>query len=204
MQSKFLESDFFSEKRILLFGINRIQSYPTIDHVQKIDKMREQFVGIDEIIKKRLGQRTIGFAAPQFSEAEEQEWILEHVTDDDLVEFGLIPEMVGRLPVITPLQSLDEAALVRILTEPRDAIVKQYQKLCRFDNVKLEFTPEALSEIAKIAITKETGARGLRSVIESFMNDVMFDLSEFKGKTIIITDKVVRKEEKVRFLNEAA
>ena len=180
------------------------QSYIQVDTTNILFICGGTFVGIDEIIKKRLGQRTIGFAAPQFSEAEEQEWILEHVTDDDLVEFGLIPEMVGRLPVVTPLKGMDEEALVRILTEPRDAIVKQYQKLCRYDNVNLEFIPEALKEIAKIAIKKETGARGLRSVMESFMNDIMFDLSDYKGQTVLITEKVVRGEEKACFSNKAA
>lgn len=180
------------------------QSYIQVDTTNILFICGGTFVGIEEIIKKRLGQRTIGFAAPQVSESEQEGWILDNVTDDDLVEFGFIPEMVGRLPVIAPLESMDEAALVRILTEPRDAICKQYQKLFLHDNVKLQFTPEALQEIAKIAIKKGTGARGLRSVIESFMIDIMFDLSEFKGKAITITDKIVRKEEKVNLINEAA
>jgi ATP-dependent Clp protease ATP-binding subunit ClpX len=177
------------------------QSYIQVDTTNILFICGGTFVGIEEIIKKRLGKKTIGFST---SHEVEHEWILEHVTEDDLVEFGLIPEMVGRLPLITPLKGLDEEALVKILTEPRDAIVKQYKKLFRYDHVGLEFTPEALREIAKIAITKETGARGLRSVIESFMTDIMFDLSEFKGKTVVITDKIVRKEEKVNLINEAA
>lgn len=177
------------------------QSYIQVDTTNILFICGGTFVGIEDIIKRRLGKKTIGFST--FQEVE-HEWILEHVTEDDLIEFGLIPEMVGRLPLITPLKGLDEEALVKILTEPRDAIVKQYQKLFRYDHVGLEFTPEALKEIAKIAITKETGARGLRSVIESFMTDIMFDLSEFKGKTVIITDKIVRKEEKVNLINEAA
>lgn len=177
------------------------QSYIQVDTTNILFICGGTFVGIEDIIKRRLGKKTIGFST---SQEVEHEWILEHVTEDDLIEFGLIPEMVGRLPLITPLKGLDEEALVKILTEPRDAIVKQYQKLFRYDHVGLEFTPEALKEIAKIAITKETGARGLRSVIESFMTDIMFDLSEFKGKTVIITDKIVRKEEKVNLINEAA
>lgn len=154
------------------------------------------FVGLDDIIRRRIGKKMIGFGATS-SKEDENEWMLGHVTEEDLVHFGLIPELIGRLPVITPLKGLDEEAMVKVLTEPKDAIVKQYQKLFRFDKVNLEFTPEALKEIAKVAIKKGTGARGLRSVVESFMTDVMFDLSEHQGEVVTITDKVVRGEEQV-------
>lgn len=173
------------------------QQYIQVDTTNILFIVGGTFVGIDDIIKKRLGKKTIGFGA-KASKEEEQEWILQFVTDDDLVEFGLIPEMVGRMPVITPLKELDVDALVKILTEPKNCLVKQYKKLCKLDNVNLEFTIEALQQIAKIAKEKNTGARGLRSVIEGFMIPIMFNLSDHAGETIIITDKVVLKQEEVK------
>lgn len=171
------------------------QQYIQVDTTNILFICGGTFVGVEDIIKKRLGKRTIGFGAT--SKEEEREWLLEFVTDDDLVEYGLIPEMVGRLPVITPLKELDEAALVKILTEPKNCLVKQYKKLCRHDNVKLEFTDEALNCIAKIAKEKNTGARGLRSVLESFMIPIMYNLSEHAGEKIVITEKVVLKQEEI-------
>lgn len=152
------------------------------------------FVGLEEFIAKRKGKNVIGFNQSTIEET----WQLHDIIEDDLVEFGLIPELVGRLPIVTPLKEMDEDTLVKILTDPKDAITKQYQKLFRYDDVTLEFTPDAVREIAKIAISKNTGARSLRSVVEDFMLDIMYDLSAFKGKKIVITDKVVRKEEKVK------
>ena len=178
------------------------QSYIQVDTTNILFIVGGTFVGIEDIIKRRLGKRTIGFNAT--TKEEEKEWLLEFVTDDDLVEFGLIPEMVGRLPVITPLKELDEATLIAVLTEPKDCLVKQYQKLFRLDNVGLEFTPEALKEIAKIAKAKNTGARGLRSVLEGFMIDIMYHLPDYAGEKVIITDKVVLKQEEVFPKNKAA
>ena len=107
---------------------------------------------------------------------------------EDLLKFGLIPEFIGRLPVMTALEKLDEADLIRILTEPKNALVKQYQELIRLDGSQLEFTPEALQEMAKLAIARNTGARGLRSIIEDVMRDVMFDLpSRQDVKKVVIT-----------------
>ena len=173
------------------------QQYIQVDTTNILFIVGGTFVGLEEIIKKRIGRKTLGFGTAHESDESETEWILEHVTEDDLVHFGLIPELIGRLPVITPLKGLDEDALVQVLTEPKDALVKQYKKLCRYDDVSLEFTPEALKEIAKIAVTKGTGARGLRSVVESFMTEIMFDLQEHAGGVITITDKIVRGEETV-------
>ena len=170
------------------------QQYIQVDTTNILFIVGGTFVGIEDIIKKRLGKKTIGFGAKATTQ-EEKEWLLEFVTDDDLVEFGLIPEMVGRLPVITPLKELDEVALVKILTEPKNCLVKQYKKLFRLDDVKLEFTNEALTRIAKIAKEKNTGARGLRSVLENFMIPIMFNLSDHAGETIVITEKIVLKEE---------
>src|SRR5207237_9605758 len=124
--------------------------------------------------------------------------LLGHVTSDDLIDFGMIPEFIGRLPVITPLEPLDEDALVRILTEPRNALVRQYQKLFEMEGADLEFDPLALREIARKAKLRDTGARGLRSIVEEVMMDIMFDLPEVehKGK-YVVTDAVVRGEEKL-------
>jgi ATP-dependent Clp protease ATP-binding subunit ClpX len=179
------------------------QQYIQVDTTNILFIVGGTFVGLEEIINRRIGRRSIGFG-PDAKE-EETEWILQHVTDDDLVQFGLIPELIGRLPVFTPLKGLDEDALVQVLTEPKDALVKQFKKLFRYDNVGLEFTPEALREIARTASKKGTGARGLRSVIEGFMTSIMFDLPDHSGEVVTITDKIVRGEETVFFpQNKAA
>lgn len=179
------------------------QTYIQVDTTNILFIVGGTFVGLEDIIKKRLGKKSIGFGS-QPSADEEKEWILEHVIEDDLIHFGLIPEMIGRLPVITPLKGLDEDALVKVLTEPKDALVKQYKKLFRYDKVSLEFTPGALKEIAKTAHKKGTGARGLRSVVEGLLTDVMFELPEHEGETVIITDEIVRKEKEVFPKNKAA
>ncbi len=137
------------------------------------------FVNIDKIISKRLGKRTIGFGQESGLRAEEDVTrLLPQVTSDDILEFGLIPELVGRLPVISALTPLDADSLVRVLTEPKNALVKQYQRLFSMENADLQFTDEALRAIALKAQDKDTGARGLRSIIEDVMLDIMFDLPE--------------------------
>ncbi len=162
------------------------------------------FVGIDKIIAKRLGKRTIGFGQPtdQRGDADLAE-LLPQVDSDDILEFGLIPELVGRLPVISSLQPLDEAALVNVLTEPKNALVKQYQKMFGLENCTLEFTDEALRAIARKAMKKETGARGLRSIMEDTMLDIMFDLPDHQGATYVINDRNVAGAEPVIPLREA-
>ncbi|MDM5320889.1 ATP-dependent protease ATP-binding subunit ClpX [Bacillus altitudinis] len=134
------------------------------------------FDGIEQIIKRRLGQKVIGFGAENKIEDLEKEVLLSKVLPEDLLRFGLIPEFIGRLPVIASLEPLDENALVEILTKPKNALVKQYTKMLELDDVELEFEEDALTEIAKKAIERKTGARGLRSIIEGIMLDVMFDL----------------------------
>lgn len=178
------------------------QQYIQVDTTNILFICGGTFVGLDEIIGRRVGKKQMGFNVG--TEEKEEEWVLKYVTEDDLQEFGLIPELVGRLPVLTPLKGLDEEAMVRVLTETKDALVKQYKKLCRYDDVTLEFTPEAIKEVAKMAAKKGTGARSLRSVMESFMIDVMYDLPQHAGKTVTITDKVVRREEPVFFENKVA
>ncbi|MBI3836531.1 MAG: ATP-dependent Clp protease ATP-binding subunit ClpX [Planctomycetia bacterium] len=151
------------------------------------------FVNIDKIISKRLGKRTIGFGQESGIRAEaDVKRLLPQVTSDDILEFGLIPELVGRLPVISALTPLDSDALVRVLTEPKNALVKQYQRLFSMENADLQFTEEALQTIAHKAQIKETGARGLRSIIEEVMLDIMFDLPEQgHGSRYTITKDVV-------------
>ncbi|ARW39952.1 MULTISPECIES: ATP-dependent protease ATP-binding subunit ClpX [Bacillus] len=134
------------------------------------------FDGIEQIIKRRLGQKVIGFGSDNKVADLEKEELLSKVLPEDLLRFGLIPEFIGRLPVIASLEQLDETALVEILTKPKNALVKQYKKMLELDDVELDFEDEALSEIAKKAIERKTGARGLRSIIEGIMLDVMFDL----------------------------
>ncbi|MGG3842185.1 ATP-dependent protease ATP-binding subunit ClpX [Anoxybacillus kestanbolensis] len=152
------------------------------------------FDGLEPIIKRRLGKKVIGFSSGVQAEVEEKD-LLSKVLPEDLLKFGLIPEFVGRLPVITSLQPLDEDALVDILVKPKNALVKQYQKMLELDDVELEFEEEALREIAKRAIERKTGARGLRSIIEGIMLDVMFELpSREDVQKCVITAETVRGE----------
>lgn len=134
------------------------------------------FDGLESIIKRRIGKKVIGFNTEGHKTDLKAGEYLSLALPEDLLKFGLIPEFVGRLPIISTLEPLDEAALVRILTEPKNALVKQYQKLLEMDNVALEFEQEALEAIAKEAIKRNTGARGLRAIIESIMLDVMFEI----------------------------
>ncbi len=134
------------------------------------------FDGIEQLIKRRVGKKVIGFGTDGSTGEMKPGEFLTKVLPEDLLKFGLIPEFVGRLPVISTLEHLDEPALIRILTEPKNALVKQYQKLLEMDNVTLEFDHGALEAIAKEAIKRNTGARGLRAIIEGLMLDVMFDL----------------------------
>ena len=148
------------------------------------------FDGIETSVKERLGDKTIGFGTNSDEAANVTEKnILQHVIPEDLLKFGLIPEFIGRLPVMTALQKLDEDDLVRILTEPKNALVKQYQELIRLDGSQLTFTDGALRAMAQLAIKRNTGARGLRSIIEGVMRDVMFDLPSRKDVEKVIIDK---------------
>ena len=156
------------------------------------------FVGLEHIIARRVGRKTIGFGSQSQAEQHmELGELLGKVTSDDLLEFGMIPEFIGRLPVICPLMPLDVDALVQIMTEPRNALVKQYSRFFDMEGSDVEFTTEALLEIAKMAKAKDTGARGLRSIVEEIMLDIMFELpdraAKDKGK-FVVTGEVVRKE----------
>ena len=135
------------------------------------------FPDLEEIIKERLRkQASIGFQAELKDKFDKEKNILSKVTIDDIKKFGMIPEFVGRLPILCTLQGLDEEKMVQILREPKNAILKQYQKLLELDEVKLEFNDEALSAIAKKALEKDTGARALRAIIEEFMLDIMYEI----------------------------
>jgi len=162
------------------------------------------FVGIDKIIARRLGRRTIGFGQPSGYKGDaDLAELLPQVDSDDILEFGLIPELVGRLPVISSLKPLDAKTLVRVLSDPKNALVKQYQKLFGMENCKLEFTDDALSAIARKAMGKETGARGLRSIIEDVMLDIMFDLPDNNGSSYVINERNVEGLDPVIPMREA-
>lgn len=151
------------------------------------------FDGIEKIIGNRIGKKGIGFGAEVQSKKDDKiDQMIEKIEPHDLMKFGLIPELIGRLPAIVGLHSLDEDALVRILTEPKNALVKQYQKLFALDDVKLVFEPDALREVAKIAVERNTGARGLRGVLEGVMTDIMFEIpSDHTIEKVVITRNVV-------------
>lgn len=151
------------------------------------------FVDLERIIQQRVGKKSLGFGAEIHSSGEKRVGeILSQVQPEDLLKFGLIPEFIGRLPVIATLEELDEEALVKILKEPRNALVKQYQKLFEFENVKLEFTEEALRAVAREALKRKSGARGLRSILENIMLDLMYEIpSRSNIRECIITEEAV-------------
>lgn len=152
------------------------------------------FDGIDKIIQKRTRVSTMGFGAEiQSKETKEVGELLKNVLPEDLLKFGLIPEFVGRLPMVVSLESLDQKALINILSQPKNALVKQYSKLFEIDNVELEFTDDALKVIADEAIARKTGARGLRAIVEDLMIDVMFDVpSDENISKVIITEESIK------------
>ena len=156
------------------------------------------FDGMDKIIEKRTRKSSIGFGAEiQSKEEKDVGSLFKEIIPEDLLKFGLIPEFVGRLPIVVTLDSLDESALISILSEPKNALVKQYTKLFNLDNVELEFTQEALKAIAQKAIERKTGARGLRSIIEDVMTDIMFDIpSNERINKVIITEATINSGEK--------
>lgn len=172
------------------------QEFIQIDTTNILFIVGGAFDGIEQIIKRRLGKKVIGFGSEGKQEDLKTGEYLAKVLPEDLLRFGLIPEFIGRLPVISSLEPLDEGALIEILTKPKNALVKQYVKLLELDDVALEFTEDALVEVAKHAIERKTGARGLRSIIEGIMLDVMFelpsrdDIVKCKITAEVVTDKV--------------
>ncbi|WP_458700768.1 ATP-dependent Clp protease ATP-binding subunit ClpX [Sulfurospirillum sp. 1307] len=159
------------------------------------------FDGLEEIIKRRKGKNVLGFDQEKRSKSDDSK-LLEEVEPDDLVHYGLIPELIGRLHVVATLGEIGEDEMVRILTEPKNAILKQYKKLFAIDNVELNFEDDALKEIAKLAIKRKTGARGLRSIMEEVMVDIMYELPELEGYEVMITKDVIISGEKPLYIKK--
>lgn len=155
------------------------------------------FEGIDKIIESRINEKTLGFGAKVESKKDKNRGdILKHLQPQDLLKFGIIPELIGRLPVVTTLDSLSEEALCAILTEPKNALTKQYKALLDMDGVQLEFAPDAISKIASLAAERKTGARGLRTILEDIMLDIMYDIpSDPTIEKVVVTAGCVSKEE---------
>ena len=181
------------------------QEFIQIDTTNILFILGGAFVGLEDIIKRRIGKKTIGFGADITSNKVEEKNIISQVRVEDLIHYGLIPEFVGRIPVIATLEELDEDALVRVLTEPKNALIKQYRQLLALEGVELEFTEDAIREIAREAIQRKTGARGLRAIIEEIMLDVMYEIPNMKGVRRVVIDKdVVRKRKEPIFVFEKA
>jgi len=161
------------------------------------------FVGLEKVVEQRIGKRSIGFIQPGEGQSKEKRTadILRHLEPDDLVKFGMIPEFIGRVPMIAVVDPLDEEALMEILTEPRNALVKQYQKLLKMDNVQLDFKPDAIRAIAQEAYRRKTGARALRGIVEELMLDVMYELPSRKDVTrCTVTREMVEKRSTAELL----
>jgi ATP-dependent Clp protease ATP-binding subunit ClpX len=169
------------------------QDYVRIDTSNILFICGGAFVGLDRVIKRRTGTKSIGFGAKVVGKTKKKMGeVLASVQSEDLLQFGLIPELVGRLPVIATMEELEEEDLVRILREPKNALTKQYEKLFEFENIRLRFTEGALTAIAKEAMKRKSGARGLRSVMEKAMLDIMFELpSESNVKECVISEQVI-------------
>lgn len=168
------------------------QEFIQIDTTNILFIVGGAFDGIENIVKERLGDKVIGFSGKEAKGIDDSRSLMQQVIPEDLMKFGLIPEFIGRIPIMAALEKLTENDLVRILTEPKNALVKQYTKLLSLDDVELEFEPGALHAIAHEAIERDTGARGLRSIIEEVMMDIMFDLPsrDDVSKAIITADTV--------------
>ena len=174
------------------------QEFIQIDTTNILFILGGAFDGIEKIIQKRIGKKSIGFGANISDNVDKDiDVLLKQVQSNDLLKFGLIPEFIGRLPVIVSLEKLDKNALITILTEPKNALVKQYKELFKMDNVELEIESEALEEVANKALEVNTGARGLRGILESTMTDVMYEIPSRKDikKCVITKDTIINKSE---------
>ena len=149
------------------------------------------FVGIEDIIRKRLGHKTLGFGGGSVRNEQTDSELLTQVQTEDILQFGLIPELVGRLPVVSYLQPLNEEGLVRVMKEPKNALTRQYQALFKMENCEVEFTDGALHYVAQQALAKGVGARGLRGILEDIMLDIMYDLPEQEEGTVFTIDESV-------------
>ena len=165
------------------------------------------FVGLEDIISKRMGKKMIGFGSSStvVDTQKRRGHLLPHAIVDDVIEYGLIPELIGRLPVISTLTPLSEDDLIHVLTEPKNSLVKQYQRFFEMEEMSLEFTPDSLKAIAKRAYERETGARSLRSIVEEVMFDLLFELPEKqKGSKFVITGDMVLGKQQVRPIDDSA
>jgi len=182
------------------------RKHPNQDFIQ-IDTSNILFIcggafdGLNDILKRRLGANTLGFGQEKRSKKEEEN-LLHLVESEDLVSFGLIPELIGRLHVLATLGEISKDDMVRILVEPKNSLIKQYEKLFAIDNVKLSFEEDALLNIAQKAIDRKTGARGLRSIMEEILLDIMFELPELSGYEVVITKDVVIAGEKPLYIKD--
>lgn len=182
------------------------RKHPNQDFIQ-IDTTNILFIcggafdGINEILKRRIGGNTLGFGQEKRSKDEEAN-LLHLLESEDLVSYGLIPELIGRLHVTATLNQISKEDMVRILIEPKNSLVKQYQKLFEIDNVTLSFEEDALHSIAQKAIERKTGARGLRSILEETLMDIMFELPELKGYEVVITEDVVENDTKPLYIKD--
>jgi len=182
------------------------RKHPNQDFIQ-IDTSNILFIcggafdGLNDILKRRLGSNTLGFGQTKRSKKEEEN-LMHLVESDDLVQFGLIPELIGRLHVLATLGEISKEDMVRILVEPKNSLVKQYQKLFEIDDVKLSFEEDALALIAEKAIKRKTGARGLRSILEEILLDIMYELPELVGYEVIITKEVVETGSKPLYIKD--
>ncbi len=174
------------------------QEFLQIDTTNILFILGGAFDGIEKIIEQRIGNKTLGFNSNVKTKSEKlSSDVLSKATAHDLLKFGLIPELAGRVPVMVPLKALDEEALIKVMSEPKNALIKQYKKLFEYDKVALEFEDEAIREIVSEAVKRETGARGLRSIIEEVMRDVMFEVpSDKEAEKVVITAKSVKGKEK--------
>ncbi len=170
------------------------QEFTSIDTTGILFICGGAFDGLDEILKKKQGENVLGFGHDKKTK-DEQKTTYDMVEPDDLVSYGLIPELVGRLPIIASLKEITEEDMVRILTEPKNSLIKQYKKLFSIDDVELNFEDDALNAIASKAIKRKTGARGLRAILEENMIDVMYELPEYSGYEVLITKEVIENGE---------
>jgi ATP-dependent Clp protease ATP-binding subunit ClpX len=174
------------------------QQYIQVDTTNILFICGGTFVGIEDIIRRRTGKKTIGFGGTAgMHDERELADLLPQITTDDILEFGLIPELVGRLPVVSTLAPLDEKALVQVLTEPRNSLIKQYKSLFEMENCELHFTEDSLKAVAHLALKRGTGARGLRAILEKVMLDIMYELPDQPGGKYVVTKDVVEGREKL-------
>ncbi|RYC97440.1 ATP-dependent Clp protease ATP-binding subunit ClpX [Facklamia hominis] len=177
------------------------QEFIKMDTSQILFIVGGAFAGLETIIKERLGAKVIGFGTDSHSLRTDKN-LMQLAEPEDLLKFGLIPEFIGRLPILTVLNALTESDLIQILTQPKNALVKQYQRLMAMEDVELEFEENALAAIAKLAIERETGARGLRSILESTMLDIMFEVPNRSDiKRVVITESLVQGQGQAKFYN---